>query len=257
MNKDMSKKGLALGMIILFIGTGFIPSTIGTIEKKTTFTVSSSRGYIQNLIDNASDGDTIYIPSGIYYENVVINKSISLLGEDKETTIIDGSGNGDVVCVVYNAYLVNISGFTIQNSGEEDYDAGIEIYIADNNIITDNIIANNRYGIFLKSSSFNNINRNTISNNIYGIYLNHIVYFYMWWGYINSHENNVIKNNFIGNRIHASFLLMPCKNDWNSNYWENWKGYGQKFIFGRIGIFYGRIPWINFDWHPAKEPYDI
>ena len=45
---------------------------------------------IQDAIDNASDGDTIYVYSGIYYENVVINKRINLIGEDRNGTIIDG-----------------------------------------------------------------------------------------------------------------------------------------------------------------------
>ncbi|MCD6573584.1 MAG: hypothetical protein J7K95_05780 [Thermoplasmata archaeon] len=46
--------------------------------------------HIQDAINDASNGDTIFVYSGIYYENVVINKSINLFGEAKETTIIDG-----------------------------------------------------------------------------------------------------------------------------------------------------------------------
>ena len=68
-------KGIVLGIIVLFIGAGVIPSTVGTIEKKTTILKAYSNGYIQDLIDNASDGDTIYIPSRTYYENIVIDKS--------------------------------------------------------------------------------------------------------------------------------------------------------------------------------------
>ena len=81
-------KTLVIGIIILFIGMSINPST-GTIIEKTSSTTPGSRGYIQDLIDNASSGDTIYIPSGIYYESIVIDKSITLVGEDKNTTIID------------------------------------------------------------------------------------------------------------------------------------------------------------------------
>jgi len=45
-------------------------------------------------------------------------------------------------------------------------------------------------------------------------------------------------------------------NHWDSNYWDKWIGFGPKLIFGRIGL-NGLIPWVNFDWHPAEEPYDI
>jgi len=45
---------------------------------------------IQDAIDNASDFDTIFVFSGTYYETLIINKSINLLGEDRENTIIDG-----------------------------------------------------------------------------------------------------------------------------------------------------------------------
>ncbi|MCD6481001.1 MAG: hypothetical protein J7L31_01850, partial [Thermoplasmata archaeon] len=45
---------------------------------------------IQNAIDNASDGDTVFVydDSSPYYENIVINKSINLVGENKDTTVI-------------------------------------------------------------------------------------------------------------------------------------------------------------------------
>jgi hypothetical protein len=44
-------------------------------------------------------------------------------------------------------------------------------------------------------------------------------------------------------------------NKWNQNYW-NQPSILPKIIPGRLGLG-GRIPFINFDWHPAQEPYDI
>ena len=65
------RKALVLASVMLFIGAAVIPSTVGIKKEKTTNIPINSGGYIQDLIDNASDGDTIYIPSGIYYENIV------------------------------------------------------------------------------------------------------------------------------------------------------------------------------------------
>jgi hypothetical protein len=49
---------------------------------------------------------------------------------------------------------------------------------------------------------------------------------------------------------------------WNHNYWDNWRGIGPKMITGTLLVESPRIlvlplPWLNFDWFPAKEPYDI
>jgi len=178
-------KTFVLVIIVLFIGSDFIPSTIGTIGKKTNFKEIKSPGYIQDLIDNASDGDTIYIPSGIYYENIIINKSISLVGEDKNTTVIDGEENGIVVYV--SADEVNISGFTIQNSGSDWNDAGIELH-SNYSIIIKNIISNNFRGIYILDSSNNLFTSNTISDNKYeGMIL------------YSSNRYNTIKDNIISN----------------------------------------------------------
>ena len=163
MRNNIYRKGLVLGIIVLFVGAGVIPSMGGIVVEKKSFTGSNSRGYIQDLIDNASDGDTIYIPSGTYYENIVIDKSINLVGESKETTIIDGNNLSNVVEIT--ADWVNISGFTIQNSGDEWYGAaGIEMG-SNYNTITSNNISNNAHGIKLSHSSSNTITDNSISKN--------------------------------------------------------------------------------------------
>ena len=68
---------------------------------------------IQDAIDMASVGDTVFVYSGLYYENLIVNKTIDLIGINKETSIIDGNGSGDVVKITSD--FVNIKGFTIQN----------------------------------------------------------------------------------------------------------------------------------------------
>ena len=70
---------------------------------------------IQNAIDNANSGDIIQVWSGIYYENLKINKQITLIGNSSINTIVNGSGKDDVIFITANN--VKITGFTITNSG--------------------------------------------------------------------------------------------------------------------------------------------
>jgi len=72
---------------------------------------------IQEAINNASPGDTILVSSGIYYENVVVNKTLSLVGENREGAIIDGNGTGTAVTVLAND--TRVTGFTMQNGLDE------------------------------------------------------------------------------------------------------------------------------------------
>jgi len=136
---------------------------------------------IQEAINAASPGDTIFVRAGTYYENVVVNKTVSLVGENRENTIIDGSGTGTVVSVTVND--VEIQGFTIQNSGSVYPDSGITIQGCVNIIIQDNSITNNYYGLRISRSSGNTVSGNNITYNFYGV----------WLGY--SSDNIIINNN--------------------------------------------------------------
>lgn len=140
---------------------------------------------IQDAINAASDGDTVYVYSGTYYENVNVHKTINLIGENKETTVIDGGGNGNVVDI--SAVEVKINGFTLQNGDPW----GIKISDSYNNIISGNKLSNNNgSGIYVDKSSNNDINYNTIENNKEaGISL--------WCPYNNVNEN-IITNNSMG-----------------------------------------------------------
>jgi len=151
----------------------------------------SSYSNIQDAIEAADDGDTVYVSSGIYYENIIINKLINLIGENKDITFINGSGSGSVITV--NADFISISGFTIQNSGTEYYkfDSGININ-SNNNTINDNIFIDNYYGIFIGNSNDNTISENLFNNNFDGVYL--------YASLKNQCNRNTIDNNdFTGN----------------------------------------------------------
>jgi len=172
------KRLLSIGIILLFIGMN-IPSTGTTVDKSSTIPYDGKTLYaggsgpnnytkIQDAIDDASDGDTVFVFNGTYYENVVVNKSIDLIGEDKNTTIIDG--NRYVINIT--ADEVTISGFTIQ-----DYTNGSHAYIgifirSDHNIISGNILTGNvSHGIEMYQSESNIISNNIITRVYDGIVL--------------------------------------------------------------------------------------
>lgn len=192
MQNNLLKKGLAGVIILLFIGAGIIPSTVGIYEKKqspkddkTSFMGLNPRGdilyvggsgpgnytKIQDAIDAASNGDAVFVYdySSPYYENVAVDKSINLIGENMETTVIDGSETGDVVHI--SSDWVNVTGFTLQNSGvHKSYDnfyAGVRI-LSDNNTVSDCKIVNNQVGIGIVSTDNNQIIGNEISSDEYG-----------------------------------------------------------------------------------------
>jgi nitrous oxidase accessory protein NosD len=137
---------------------------------------------ITDAINNAVNGDTLLVGAGLYNESLIINKSITLVGDGKETTIISGNLTGDVIHISISH--VTITGFTIQNAGIEYYskgtDAGIDIRSDYNTISDNNIISNGNYGLYFHTASNNNtITYNIFSENKYGIYSNNVV-FLLW-----------------------------------------------------------------------------
>lgn len=154
-----------IGIILILISVIFIPisQSIETLESnkvissgKTLYVGGSGPGNFSKIkyaIENASDGDIVFVYSGIYYENLRINKSIALIGEDKQSTVIDGGGMHDVVLIYTDN--VSIENFYINNSGHYDTDAGILVYGDIKNItIINNIIIDNYFGICVGSPYF-------------------------------------------------------------------------------------------------------
>jgi len=209
--------------VILLIGCIIFPCFItgcidGNMHAAHTLYVSNqgTKQYtsIQEAINDSPENYTIYVYAGTYYENIVINKSIVLKGEDKMTTIIDGNYTDDVIFIAKNVH-VNISGFTIYHSGFADqisnlYDAGIEVE-SDNNNIYDNIISNNTIGIFSSHAQYNTFKQNIFdSNKVYGMYL------YTLSDYVITTEN-IFLNNYCGLRIKGSSHNNVTKNVFSFN----------------------------------------
>lgn len=193
-----------------FIMTVDIITDFTSIAKGSTLFVNETGDggaftTIQDAINASYDGDIIFVYSGIYYENLVINKTINLTGENRKMTIIDGRGNDDVIYL--NANFTNITGFTITNSGQNTSDAGIELYNAHNCIIANNNVSSNNgeSAIFLSPSTNNSIKGNIITNSSDGI----LVAFSL---NITIMDNDVTMNDHIG-----IFLASSSKNNTMSN----------------------------------------
>jgi parallel beta-helix repeat protein len=112
--------------------------------------------HIQNAIDNARIGDVIEVYSGVYTERVLVNKILTIQGIDTGDglPVINASGFGSAITLSANGSVVK--GLNLTGSGGCSCgNAGILIQ-SSNNIIQDNIIYRNKYGIYIKPGSTNN-----------------------------------------------------------------------------------------------------
>ncbi len=117
---------------------------------------------IQAAIDNTNTlkGHTIEVSAGTYFENVVVNKSLTIKGAGENLSTIDGNYNGDAVHI--SADWVNITGFTLICSGSDYVDAGIQLDNVRNCSIENNNISLNYYGIYLSSPGSRTFSNDTV-----------------------------------------------------------------------------------------------
>jgi parallel beta-helix repeat protein len=123
---------------------------------------------IQDAINASEDADSIFVHTGIYYETLMINKSIYLIGQKKDTTIVDG-GYTDLVVQVLSDN-VHIENITLRHSGGHHQNAAISIH-ADYSAMTNLAIYRSKTGLTLQNSDYVTIDNCTFHNNGEGVFL--------------------------------------------------------------------------------------
>ena len=245
-------------MHLLSITLGLFPTP--TIAASQTIRVPEDFETIQAAVDAANPGDTILVAAGTYYECVVVNKSVTLMGDESLNTIIDNfGGNAFVLKHVSN---VVISRFKIRNTGRGIYLRNSTNCVINGNVITKNgpgpsitleysdgnVISNNTIldgggrspGICPAYSNKNVLTKNRIINNLYGILFGvstgNIIsgneirendYGMVLYAY--AYNNTFYHNNSISN-TYQTYIGENKTNIWNcgypygGNYWSDYNG---------------------------------
>jgi len=252
------KKSICLIVVVLLLSLSFTPGIAAkkpTLQKTIYVDDDNTNGpwegtqeypylYIQDGINNAIDGDTVFVYSGSYYENVVVDKTINLIGKDKNNTIIDGDKNDEALYVSADNCIVH--GFTMKNGYYDTVSIGSSNNILTENIITHavvsgisidkpgrnntisyNLLSNNGWRGINLASSGNTISENIIRNGIA----------------IKSSGNYIIDNTFFNNGISIYYLVnMPIpypntviNNTINGKRLVYWDGESNKLIENDAG----------------------
>jgi len=244
MQKNKLQFILVLTIAVVLSTSAF---SVGGIDDETfppmdELHVGSGQTYstIQDAIDAAFDGDTIFVHNGTYNEMVHISEfnGLTLQGEGADCTIIDSNGifMGNGAINLMNSENVSISGFNITGGfGEENY--GISLMASaemlgkgecSNNEIFHNIIYSNGEGIHIEADSggmdpfqdahcrYNTIYENDFIENGYGGVS-------LWAE--GTDYNSIYNNNFIGNQIYeggtdpqGEYANCGLNNDWDAGY---------------------------------------
>ncbi len=222
---------------------------------------SADYSKIQEAIDNAMPGDTIYVYEGIYQENIIIDKEVYLKGEKAIIECYNGHG------IIVKANGVIISNFDIKNSSEGYY--AIKLDSVSNCIIRNCNFSFNYGGIYAYNGNNNTIYMNTFYSNSYGFsavglsnsIIKENVFLYNSYGIdfgSNTRYNIFYYNNFINNGIDA--YDDSTFNEWChlnvGNYWSKYVG------MDKDGDGIGDVPYQiepiekgNFDYYPLMETY--
>jgi parallel beta-helix repeat protein len=227
------RKIVTVLFILGFLIASSIAAPLPVKADPKTIVVPDDYPTIQAAIDSATDGDTVSVKNGVYFESLTINKSISLIGENGYKTVI----NVNSTAIFVNAKSVVITGFTLTSPEytlsndaralhQIPFKGHSGIFLNPNSLgctITQNRIVNDKYGIEIISSSKVDILQNTILACDRGIFL--------------SQSNNVlISQNSINGSYNAIFLDDSTGNTISLNTLTN-QGDGID-LYGESGQYY-------------------
>jgi parallel beta-helix repeat protein len=163
--KMTGRVNLKIRLVITFVWL-FLSGVVAAAEKH----VPNQYPTIQAAINAASDGDTILVANGTYYENITLKDGVQVRGAGADVTTIDGGRAGSVVTAIGVGPDTVLDGFTITNGGGS---SGGGIYLEGGSpVIMNNVVTQNRLGYSGSSGggiyayfSSATITHNTISNN--------------------------------------------------------------------------------------------
>jgi parallel beta-helix repeat protein len=274
----MQKKIMILFISLIFIIINFngcieethldkvIPSEQKTLYVDDNGDKNFSR--IQDAVDSANPGDTIFVFDGIYNETLIINKPIKLIGSGSNNTIITSKIVDELYQSIIFLTVDNciISGFTINNTSPQAEVIGIRIK-SSNNTVVNNIIKNVTYGIyFLNDLRDEIITKNIISNNKifycdFGIFVfseashntimnNKILHNREGIDLYRATNNTISRNNVSLNNIYGIFITLESNSNnvsWNvitsNRYGIRFKGvinneiFANRIVDNEIGLY--------------------
>ena len=168
------KKHRFLALLLFLLGTVLVLIVLISDDSsgKTLVVDAGGNGdytVIQEAVDNADEGDIVRVWAGVYERKVIIDKSLSLIGNGSEATIIDALGKK--IAVTIEADWCNVSGFNVTNTpyfedGIRRSEHGMTI-TSNHTTISNNTISTIRNGIVFNHSSNNTISNNNFPDNGY------------------------------------------------------------------------------------------
>lgn len=205
--------------IILFTSASFF-----SYAKKLEVGENKLFKSIKTALDNAQNGDTIFVIKGVYKEgNIIISKEVSLIGID--LPVLDGQKKYEILSIKSPNTIV--SGFKVQHSGYATLDdpCGIKVYNTNHVSICNNILDDNFFGIYLQYCSNCIIKNNRIIS--YGIEEQQIGNGIHCW---KSDSLQIVGNNVTGHRDGIYFEFVTNSVIWRNISTANIR-YGLHFMF--------------------------
>ncbi|PNX50160.1 MAG: hypothetical protein BV458_13695 [Thermoplasmata archaeon M9B2D] len=205
--------------------------------------------YIADAVAVIAPNGTIFVYEGIYANtSLVLNKSMTILGENLHTTILEGGGSStSVVLQIHDTSFVSLSDLTVRSAM-----VGIEAQNSSNSILSQcNVSQCLDAGIKLVGSSYFLVHDCNLLNNNKAILL------------INCSNNQFYHNNFMENTVHVSVYPNTYSNTWDNgttgNYWDNYR-----LLYPSANVIPGTGTWDtpylvnasgnNIDYHPWVYP---